>query len=122
MRLLLDEMFPSRLAERLRAAGHDVASLHEPSHRALEGAPDEDVWVEAVAGGWGIVTENVADFRRLEAAALGAGERVPTLIYTTNRQFPRGDPSTFGRLVAALTALLDQSPGPTGQSFFKASP
>ena len=54
-----------------------------------------------------IVTENVPDYRRLEAPALARGQPVPGLVYTTNRQFPRGEPATTGKLVLALAALLD---------------
>jgi len=35
---------------------------------------------------------------------------VPCLIFTTNRQFPRGSRSTVGRLVVALDALLADPP------------
>jgi predicted nuclease of predicted toxin-antitoxin system len=106
MKLLLDEMYAPSVAEQLRARGHDVASLHDADHRALEGASDEDVWAVAIAGDRALVTENVRDFRRIEADALTRGEPIAGLILTTNRQFPRGDPSTTGSLVLALGALL----------------
>ena len=110
MKLLPDEMFPATLAEQLRGRGHDVVSIHDPEYRRLEGVPDEEVFSTAVAEGRALVTENVPDFRRLEAKALARGERTPSLIFTTNRQFPRGDPATLGRLVLALDALLAERP------------
>jgi len=106
VRLLLDEMYPATVAEQLRTRGHDVVSIHDPACRRLEGSPDEEVFATAIAENRALVTENVPDFRLLEAAALAQGEPTPGLVFTTNRQFPRGDPSTFDRLVVALDALL----------------
>ncbi|MGH3040566.1 MAG: DUF5615 family PIN-like protein [Gaiellaceae bacterium] len=105
MKLLLDEMYAATVAEELRARGHDVVSVHDPDFRQLEGAPDEDVLAVPIAEGRALVTENVPDFRRLEAGALARGESTPGLVFTTNQQFPRGDPSTIGQLVLALDAL-----------------
>jgi len=117
MKLLLDEMYTGVVAEQPRARGHDAASLHDPKYRALEGAPDEDVLAAAIADGRALVTENVADFRRIEARALAAGERTAQLILTTDRRFPRGDPGTIGRFVLALDELLTASPDTTTTLF-----
>jgi len=111
VKLLLDEMYPATLAEQLRARSHDVFSIHDPEYRRLEGVADDEVFSTAVTEGRALVTENVPDFRRLEAEALARGERTPGLIFTTNRQFPRGDPATLGRLVVALDALLTEETG-----------
>jgi predicted nuclease of predicted toxin-antitoxin system len=119
MKLLLDEMYAPAIAEQLRERGHDVVSLHDAGHRALEGAPDEEVWARAVAEDRVLVSENVHDFRRIEAQALAAGEPIPGLIFTTDRQFPRGHPATIGRLVLALESLLTAAPGPAGALFLK---
>lgn len=43
---------------------------------------------------------------RLETDALGRDAPSPRLIFTTNRQFPRGHAGTVGRLVLALDAAL----------------
>ncbi len=102
-------MFPAVIGEELRALGHDVASLHDPGFRAYEGAPDNAVFAVSVLYRRVIVTENVADFRRLEAVALAEGKESPGLIFTTDRQFPRGSFPTIGRLVSALDQLLRQS-------------
>jgi hypothetical protein len=53
-----------------------------------------------------LVSENVQDLRRLEAGAIARAQRCAPLIFTTDRQFPRGDPATIGRLGTALHALL----------------
>jgi hypothetical protein len=103
-------MYPAALAGQLRDRGHDVVSIHEPDFQSLEGASDTEVCAAALADGRAILTENVPDFRRLEADALGRGEPYPAVIFTTNRQFPRGDPATIGRLVVALDVLLRREP------------
>ena len=82
----------------------------ESDYRRLEGASDQEVWACSVRDGRALVSENVPDFRRIEAAALARGEPVTWLIFTTDRQFPRGDPRTLGRLVLALDALLAAPP------------
>ncbi len=122
MKLLLDEMYSATVAEQLRRRGHDVVSIHDAEFRSLEGAPDEEVFAAAIAEERAIVTENVPDFRRLEAAALASDEPTPGLIFTTNRQFPRGDPGTVGRLVVALDALLTERPALSAALFLKPLP
>lgn len=122
MKLLLDEMYAPAVAEQLRARGHDVISVHDPSYQRLEGEPDAEVFAVAAAEGRTLVTEDVAGFRRLEAEALARGEQPPGLIFTTNRQFPRGDPATIGRLVLSLESLLEQQQAITVAVFLKAPP
>jgi predicted nuclease of predicted toxin-antitoxin system len=103
--LLLDEMYPAAIAEELRRRGHDVVSVHDGSHRRLEGATDAEIFKAAVEDMRALVTENVPDFRRLETNALLREQPHPGLVFTTDRRFPRGDPRTMGRLVSALDAL-----------------
>ena len=119
MRLLLDEMYAPRIAEQLRARGRDVASVHDPEYRALEGEPDEEVWAAALAADRVLVTENVQDFRRIETEALARARPTARLIFTTDRQFPRGGPATIGRLVTALDALFDMEPDLATSLFLK---
>lgn len=119
MRLLLDEMYSPTIAEQLRARGHDAASIHDPQYRMLEGEPDDEVWAAAIAEDRVLVSENVQDFRRIEANALAHGQPVARLIFTTDRQFPRGDPATLGRLVSALDALLAAEPDLATALFLK---
>ena len=57
-KLLLDEMYAPAIAEQLRARGHDVATVHDPAYRALEGEPDEEVWAAAIADHRALVSEN----------------------------------------------------------------
>ena len=119
MRLLLDEMYTPTIAEQLRARGHDAASIHDPEYRTLEGEPDHEVWAAGIADDRALVSENVQDFRRIEANALAHAQPVARLIFTTDRQFPRGDPATLGRLVSALDALLAANPDLATALFLK---
>jgi predicted nuclease of predicted toxin-antitoxin system len=119
MRLLLDEMYAPTIAEQLRARGHDVACVHDPEYRTLEGEPDEEVWAAALAADRVLVTENVQDFRRIETGALARAQPTAHLIFTTDRQFPRGDPATIGRLVTALDALITAEPELATSLFLK---
>jgi predicted nuclease of predicted toxin-antitoxin system len=119
VKLLLDEMYAPVVAEQLRSRGHDVVSVHDAEYRRLEGAPDEEVFAAAAGEGRALVTENVPDFRRLEADALARGEAHASLVFTSNRQFPRGQPGTIGQLVEALHELLSEAPAPRGSLFLK---
>ena len=122
MKLLLDEMYTPTIAEQLRARGHDAASIHDPEYRMLEGEPDDEVWAAAIADDRALVSENVQDFRRIEANALAHAQPVARLIFTTDRQFPRGDPATLGRLVSALDTLLAANPDLATALFLKPAP
>lgn len=112
-------MFPVALAEQLRARDHDVVSLHEGEFARLRAASDRDVFIAALAADRALVTENVSDFIPLEAAMRAEGRPVPRMILTTDRQFPRGDPRTFGRLVTALDALMHETPSPASSIFLR---
>lgn len=105
MRLLLDEMFPPALAEQLRSRGHDVLSVHDAAVR-LKGLSDPELFEAAVVLDCVLVTENTADFRRLETEALADHRTTPRFVFTTDRQFPRGGQRTLGWLVTGLDALL----------------
>ena len=63
MRLLLDEMYPPVLAEKLRAQGHDVLAVTE--NPDLVGSDDETVLAHATAAQRCLVSENVQDFAAL---------------------------------------------------------
>ncbi len=99
-------MYSPAIALELRGRGHDVASVHDASSPVRAGASDPEVLSAAQAGARALVTENVRDFRPLEADLIARGAHHAGLIYTSNRQFPRGHPATAGRLVRALDALL----------------
>ena len=119
MKLLLDEMYAPAVAEQLRARGHDVVSVHDDGYRRLEGASDEEIFAAALGEDRALVTENVPDFRLLEAEALGRGETHTALLFTTSRQFPRGEPATTGRLVEALHTLPAERSTLSGSLFLR---
>jgi hypothetical protein len=73
----------------------------------------------AIAGDRALVSENVRDFRRIESDALARADPIARLIFTTDRQFPRGAPGTVGRLVVALDALLTSPREATAPLFLK---
>ena len=106
MKLLLDEMFDPDIAVELRRRGYDVVAVAERPD--LRGQPDPVVFAAAWAEARCVVTENVGDYRPLAAEASRAGRPCPGLIFTSNRQFPRHDPRTLGRMVTALAGLLPQ--------------
>jgi len=116
---MLDEMYAPAVAAELRLRGHDVASLHDSGYAQLTGAPDTEVLAAAGREERALVTENVRDFRRLEGELLAAADSQHAgLVFTSNRQFPCGDPATTGRLVSALDALLHDSPDLRDRSIF----
>lgn len=108
MKLLLDEHFSRRIAEALRAGGHDVVAASE--RLDLVGMADADLLQAARAEGRTLVTESVADFVLLARQATAAGIDHPGLVLTSYRTFPRSR-AGIGILVAALAALLGANPG-----------
>ena len=113
-------MFPGSVAAQLRNRGHDVVSVHDDAE--LEGTSDQELMLAAVSSGRAIVTENVQDCLPLQGAALASDRPCPVLIFTTNRQFPRANARTNGRLMAALDQLLAGRPMPSGSIFLKPRP
>jgi Domain of unknown function (DUF5615) len=97
VKLLLDEMYPRRLAEQLRADGFDVLAVVELPD--LVGRPDLDVAHFALGQGRVVVTENVVDYAPLDAAE-HAG-----LILVNGARWPR-TPKGVPRLRRALRARL----------------
>ncbi len=122
MKLLLDEMYPTALAEQLRARGYDAVSIHDAEYCRLAGRPDADVFAAALSEERVVVTEDIARFLQLEAAMLAQAGASPGPIFTTNHRFPRSNPATLGRLVRALDALLERDPLLTSSLFLTDPP
>lgn len=111
MKLLIDEMFPAAIAQRVREEhGHDIIAIAERDD--LVGLADTDVFLIAQAEERAIVTENVRDFLPIARQWQAMGRIHFGLVLTTNRKFPRSQPRTRGRLVTALENLLDAESGP----------
>jgi len=98
VKLLLDEMYPARLAEALRTANIDAVTVTE---LALAGRSDLDVFVAAVADGHVLLTENVADFAHIAADHVTAGHHHPGVLIALSSRFSRR-PAGRGALVAAV--------------------
>jgi len=111
MRLLLDEMWSPQIAKQLRRRGHDVSAVTERPD--LRGEPDGEILVIATAERRALVTDNVRDFRRLGSLTIQSGGSHGGLILTAHSRFPRHDPRTLGRMVAALAELLEADPDMT---------
>ena len=54
MKLLLDEIWPPRIADQLRRRGHDVVAVAE--YAELRGQPDTVIWAVAQEQGRTVVT------------------------------------------------------------------
>lgn len=104
MKLLLDEMYPRVIAERLGGRGHDVISVHDAPGR---GASDPEVLEYARSEGRALVTENIRDYRPLAERLISTGESHAGLVFTTDRRWPRND---AGALINALERLLVERP------------
>ncbi len=75
MNLLLDETYPARLALGLRERDLDAEAVDE--RPPLRGLADEELLVIAAAECRTLVTENVADFMRLDAEWEAPGAPTP---------------------------------------------
>lgn len=108
MKLLIDEMYPPVIAERLRDAGHDAVSVIELPD--LVGQDDAQICEFAVSTVRSVVTENAADFLMLVKQRSAVGQAAPSLVMTSNRAFPRHSRSFVGRAMRALAAFCDENP------------
>ena len=109
MRPLLEELCPPGIAEALRSRGHDVVSLHDPSHAHLRGRSDAEVLAAAAIEHRAVVTENARHLLPLHRASIARGESRHGLVLFSNRSFPRHRPDLFVRaMVRELDALLDE--------------
>jgi hypothetical protein len=79
-------MYPTALAEALRAAGIDARSASEAG---LVGRPDADIFAAAVAEGLTLLTENVSDFARIAADHVNAGGHHHGLLVALSRRSSR---------------------------------
>ena len=98
IRLLLDEMYPSALADMLRRQGHDViAVVADPE---LVGADDPTVLDAATKDARCLVTENVRDFAVLARQASHGG-----VLFVHGQRWPRTRDG-IPRIVSALDTAI----------------
>ncbi len=105
MRLLLDEMYSAIHAEALRAAGIHATTVLE---LGLAGSPDAEVFAATIAEGAALLTENVADFTRISAEHLLAGQHHPGILIALSSRFSRR-PAGVRALVMAVSGLAGRS-------------
>jgi len=109
VKLLLDEMYPARLARALRERGADAEGVDERS--PLRGLADEELLVVAAREGRALVSENVADFMRLYGEWGAAGRRHAGVVITLSSRFSR-TPAGYEVLVDSLVELCTQRSEP----------
>jgi Domain of unknown function (DUF5615) len=105
VKLLLDEMYPARLARSLRERGVDAEGVDERS--PLRGLADEELLVVAAREGRALVSENVADFMRLYGEWGAGGRRHAGIVIALSSRFSR-TPAGHEVLVDSLAALCAQ--------------
>lgn len=100
MRVALDRPYPSSLARRMRASGHDAVALAE--RPADADATDEALRDVLAAERRALVTQNVGDWLPLAAG-------LPGLVLVDRHRYPR-TPLAADKLILALDALLSSEP------------
>jgi hypothetical protein len=108
VKLLLDEMYPARLARALRERGADAEGVDERS--PLRGLSDEELLVVAAGEGRALVSENVADFMRLYGEWGSADRRHAGIVVALSSRFSR-TPAGYEVLADSLVELCAQRPG-----------
>ncbi len=107
MKLLLDEHYSPRIAEHLRAQGHDVTAV--VAQPALAGLADRNLIKAARRDGRALLTENVGDFMPIATELTRTGTPHAGIILANPHRFPRSRDG-MGRLVEALHDLLVAHP------------
>jgi hypothetical protein len=102
-------MYPTSIAEQLRARGHDVDAV--TGRPELRGLPDDAVFAAAQDEHRAVVTENVRDFSALANAADQRGHAYHGLVLVDPAKYPRGNRRTIGHLVRRLDVLLTEHRG-----------
>jgi predicted nuclease of predicted toxin-antitoxin system len=103
VKLLLDEMISARIAERLRADGHDVRAIDESP--GLRGLSDPDVFAHAQQEERAIVTYNREDFRALDREYTSRQHEHHGIVILHPRRFPQGQ-----QPIASLSNFVNAAP------------
>ena len=101
MKLLLDEMYPGKLAQDLRDQGIDAATVAE---LGMAGRSDADVFVAAADGGYVLLTENVSDFAPLCGEHVTAGRHHFGVLIALSSRFSRR-PAGYTVIATAVAAV-----------------
>jgi hypothetical protein len=103
VRILLDEMYSTALVQQLASHGIEAVTAVD---LGLAGLSDYDL-LEAAAGGYVLLTENVSDFGRLVAGRVAAGTHHPGVLIALSSRFSRR-PSGIPSIAAAISATADE--------------
>lgn len=114
MKVLLDEIYPYIVAERLCGDGHDVDAV--TGRPELRGLSDDALFALAQEEHRVVATENVADFCRIADELDRSGRIHHGLVLVDPTRYPRGARRTIGLLVTALSRLLNERPGENADS------
>lgn len=106
MKVYLDEMIWTGVAEALRDLGHDAAAVAE---RGAFGEPDMAQFARAIHEQRALVTYDLRRFGPLADAAFVAGRDHCGIVLIHPDSIPGAD---VGRLIRALEALLREHPDP----------
>jgi hypothetical protein len=114
LKILLDEMYPYVIAERLCGDCHDVDAV--TARPELRGLSDDALFALAQAEHRVVATENVADFCRIADELDRSGRIHHGLVLVAPARYQHGAPRTIGLLVTALGHLLNERPGENADS------
>ena len=103
MKLLLDEMYPGKLAQELRDQGIDAVTVAE---LGMAGRSDADVFAAAADAGYVLLTENVSDFARLCSEHVAAGRHHSGVLIALSSRFSRR-PAGYAGIATAVAAVAD---------------
>jgi predicted nuclease of predicted toxin-antitoxin system len=103
LKLLLDEMYPPALAERL-STGIETSTV---AGLGLAGRSDPDVFAAAAANGFVLLTENVADFARIATEHIAGGGHHPGVLIALSSRFSRR-PHGINTIAAAVRVLIHE--------------
>lgn len=104
MKILVDEMYPSTVAEALQSTGTEAITVTD---LRLAGASDKEVFDAAVTGGYCVLTENVGDFTRIAAEHSTAGGHHHGVLIALSSRFSRR-PAGIGPLIAVIQAITGE--------------
>lgn len=104
MKVLLDEMYPPRLAAQLNEAGIEATTV---AAIGLAGSPDTDVFAAAVDHRCAVLTESVGDFTRIAADYSTTGRHHHGLLIALSSRFSR-QLAGSAALVAAIAEAVQQ--------------
>jgi hypothetical protein len=112
VKLLLDEMISSIVAEQLRARDRDVEVVS--GRRELRGLTDQNLFEYAQTVERSVVTYNRHDFLELDRRHRSTNRRHYGIVILNPKRFLRG-PGSIGPLVISLDRLI--AAGPPYESF-----